>query len=191
MRISGGSAKGRKVGFKRAFRQKDESDELRPTSAKVREAIFNILRDQITNAVVLDLYAGTGAVGIEALSRGAGRVVFVEHNSQRVSIIKDLTERFGFKDRGVVIKERADLFLKRTEYIFDIIFVDPPYRSEELATVLPLIDARNVLSDHGVLIAEHHAKKRLPASIGNLRLKKVYKYGDTSLSVYRVERQAL
>lgn len=191
MRISGGSAKGRKVGFKRAFRQKDESDELRPTSAKVREAIFNILRDQITNAVVLDLYAGTGAVGIEALSRGAGRVVFVEHNSQRVSIIKDLTERFGFKDRGVVIKERADLFLKRTEYIFDIIFVDPPYRSEELATVLPLIGARNVLSDHGVLIAEHRAKKRLPASIGNLRLKKVYKYGDTSLSVYRVERQAL
>ncbi|MEW6118048.1 MAG: 16S rRNA (guanine(966)-N(2))-methyltransferase RsmD [Nitrospirota bacterium] len=184
MRISGGSAKGRKVGFKRAFRQKDESDELRPTSAKVREAIFNILRDQITDAVVLDLYAGTGAVGIEALSRGAGRVVFVEHNPQRVSIIKDLTERFGFKDRGVVIKERADRFLKRTEYIFDIIFVDPPYRSEELATVLPLIDARDVLSDRGVLIAEHHAKKKLPASIGNLELKKVYKYGDTSLSVY-------
>src|SRR5512135_1850951 len=107
MRISGGSAKGRKVGARKAFIAKGDSDELRPTAAKVRQAIFNILAGKIEGSRFLDLYAGTGAVGIEALSRGAGHVVFVEDSSARVGIIKNLLEKFGFTARASVIKAQA------------------------------------------------------------------------------------
>jgi 16S rRNA (guanine(966)-N(2))-methyltransferase RsmD len=189
MRISGGIAKGRKVGLRNAFVKKGEEDELRPTSAKVRQAIFNILGDRIIDAVFLDLYAGTGAVGIEALSRGAGKVFFVDDNSLRINIIKELIGKFGFKDRAEVVKDRASNFIKKSESVFDIIFVDPPYASGELDMVLPLIDERGILGDNGVVIAEHSSKKKLLSEIGSLRLIKTYKYGDTSLTLYRKEKE--
>jgi 16S rRNA (guanine(966)-N(2))-methyltransferase RsmD len=189
MRISGGIAKGRKVGLRKAFVKKGEEDELRPTSAKVRQAIFNILGDRIIDAAFLDLYAGTGAVGIEALSRGAEKVFFVDDNSLRISIIKELIEKFGFKDRAKVVKDRASNFIKKSESVFDIIFVDPPYASGELDMVLPLIDERSILGDNGVVIAEHSSKKKLLSEIGSLRLIKTYKYGDTSLTLYRKEEK--
>ncbi|MCL4457722.1 MAG: 16S rRNA (guanine(966)-N(2))-methyltransferase RsmD [Nitrospirae bacterium] len=196
MRISGGAAKGRKVGVKKAFTQKGEGDELRPTSAKVRQAIFNILGERIIDAAFLDLYAGTGAVGIEALSRGAGKAVFVDDNSLRVNIIKELIEKFAFKDRAVIIKDRASNFINnfltpnsklQTPDSFDIIFVDPPYASGEIDVILPLIDEKAVLRDNGVVIAEHSSKKPLAHEMGSLKLMKIYKYGDTSLTLYRKE----
>lgn len=189
MRISGGIAKGRRIGLRKAFVKKGEAGELRPTSAKVRQAIFNILGnilgDRIIDSEFLDLYAGTGAVGIEALSWGAGRVIFVDDNSLRIGIIKELIEKFGFKDRARVIKDKASNFLKKSESIFDIIFVDPPYASGELDIVLPLIDEKGVLRDNGIVIAEHSTKKILLPEIGSLKLIKTYKYGDTSLSLYK------
>ncbi len=203
MRISGGIAKRRKIGLKRAFIQKGEGDELRPTSAKVRQAIFNILGDKIIDSVFLDLYAGTGAVGIEALSRGAKKVFFVDDSSLRISIIKELIEKFGFKGKAVVIKDDAMQFLRKitlnsklqSRDFFDIIFVDPPYASEELYSVLPLIDERGILREKGVVIAEHSTKKLPPFTspldkegtrgMGSLKLIKTYKYGDTSLSLYK------
>jgi 16S rRNA (guanine966-N2)-methyltransferase len=195
MRISGGIAKGRKIGVKKAFAQKGEAGELRPTSAKVRQAIFNIIGDRIIDSVFLDLYAGTGAVGIEALSRGAKKTVFVDDNSLRISIIKKLLEKFGLKDMARVVKDRASNFIKKTESVFDIIFVDPPYASGELDMVLPLIDEKGILGDNGIVIAEHPSKKTPPFTspldkggirgVGSLRLIKTYKYGDTSLSLYK------
>lgn len=195
MRISGGIAKGRKFGLRKAFVKKGEEDELRPTSSKVRQAIFNILGDKIIGASFLDLYAGTGAVGIEALSRGAGKAVFVDDNALRVNIIKELIEKFGFKDMAAVIKDNAKHFLKKitqnsklkTQVFFDIIFVDPPYASGEIDLVLPLIDDCNILGDNGIMIAEHSSKKTLMTEIGRLKLIKNYKYGDTSLTLYRKE----
>ncbi|MCL5062529.1 MAG: 16S rRNA (guanine(966)-N(2))-methyltransferase RsmD [Nitrospiraceae bacterium] len=202
MRISGGAAKGRKVGLKKAFAKKGETDELRPTSAKVRQAIFNILGnilgDKIVGSRFLDLYAGTGAVGIEALSRGAGKTVFVDDNSLRINIIKELLEKFGFKDRAGVVKDKASNFIKKSESVFDIIFVDPPYASGELDMVLPLIDEKAILGNNGIVIAEHSSKKTPPFTspldkggirgVGSLKLIKTYKYGDTSLTLYRKER---
>lgn len=192
MRISGGAAKGRKLGIKKVFSKKkgksEEDDELRPTSAKVRQAIFNILQNRIVGAEFLDLYSGTGAVGIEALSRGAGKTVFVDNNSLRVNVIKDLLEKFGFKDRAVVIKDDAKHFLRKiTQNFFDIIFADPPYASGELDIVLPLLDEKGILRDNGIVIAEHSSKKSMPLAIGSLKLKKTYKYGDTSLTLYKKE----
>lgn len=186
MRISGGTAKGRKVAVRKAFLQK--GSELRPTSAKVRKAIFDILTGKIEGAVFLDLYAGTGAVGIEALSRGAAITVFVDEDSKRVNAIKELTERFGFKGKFDAVKDKAINFLKKTGYCFDIIFVDPPYDSEEIPIALSLIEQRNLLKDEGVIIAEHSSKKNF-LSKGNLKFVKKYRYGDTTLSLFRKENE--
>src|SRR3990172_6269991 len=140
MRIVAGNEKGRRVGSRRPFSQRGGDDELRPTPAKVREALFDILRDRVPGASFLDLYAGTGAVGIEALSRGAGHVVFVEVNPLRVKIIRQLLTEFGFVERATVVQANAYDYLKRNAFSggkYDIIFLDPPYSSEELMKVLP------------------------------------------------------
>lgn len=188
MRISGGSAKGRRIGLKKAFSEKGESDELRPTSAKVREALFDIVRDMLPGAVFLDLYSGTGGVGIEALSRGAAGTVLVESNRLRVKMIHHLLSEFGFADRARVVSARAFDFAKREiekGHRYDIIFLDPPYRSEELMKVLPLIGEGRIVREGGIVIAEHFFKTKLPESTGALRLLKSYKYGDTMLTVYK------
>ena len=185
MRISGGSAKGRKGGSRKAFVAKGDSDELRPTASKVRQAIFNILAGKIEGSRFLDLYAGTGAVGIEALSRGAGHVVFVENNPARVGIIETLVEKFGFIGRASVVKAQAESFLrKNAEGSFDIIFLDPPYATDEVAHSLQVIDESLLFRKEGTVIAEHSSKKILTYSLKTLRLKKNYRYGDTALTLY-------
>ncbi len=185
MRISGGTAKGRKVGIKKAFLQRENSDELRPTSAKVRAAVFNILVGRIEGSAFLDLYAGTGAVGIEALSRGAGRVVFVEENHLRVNIIKEFVDRFGFGGKALVVRSRVREFLEKNEDRFNLIFLDPPYASEETMQIISLIDELETSEEDGIIIAEHSSKIELEEQAGELRLKKIYKYGDTALSLYK------
>ena len=187
MRISGGSAKGRKVGLRKAFVAKGEGDELRPTSSKARQAIFDILGDRVMDADFLDLYAGTGAVGLEALSRGAKRVVFVERNNKRADMIKKFIDDFGFKDRALVVKDRVDTFLTKMRHRFDVVFIDPPYESKELADILPLIDKANILNNDGSVIIEHSSKKKMPDAAKNIIMMKSYKYGDTALTLYRKE----
>ena len=185
MRISGGSAKGRKVGFKKAFTGKSPDDELRPTAAKVRKAVFDIIAGRIDECRFLDLYAGTGAVGIEALSRGADDVFFVEGNTKRADMIKDLIAKFGFAAKAAVIKSQAGIFLGKSSFEpFDIIFVDPPYSSDELELTLQLIDRLECLTDGGILIAEHASRKSLSLPLRNLRMKKNYRYGDTALTLF-------
>ena len=188
MRISGGSARGRKIGFRKAFWKRDEGDELRPTSAKVREALFDILRKELPGSVFLDLYAGTGGVGIEALSRGAARAVMVESNKLRVRMIHHLLSEFDFSRSARVVNLRAYDFMEREgerEERYDIVFLDPPYGSEELTKILPLIGKGKIIREGGLVIAEHFSKTKLPGSVGGLKFVKGYKYGDTVLTVYR------
>ncbi len=193
MRVIAGAAKGRSFGFKKAFLKTTAEDELRPTSSKVRESIFNIIRDKLHGSVFLDLYAGTGSVGIEALSRGAAEVVFVETNASRIKIINQLLSEFGFAERTRVINSAAYDFISRKAsdlcktLKYDIIFLDPPYRSIELIKVLPVIGKGDILRDSGVVIAEYLSKMAIPDIIDKLRLIKKYKYGDTGLAVYRLE----
>ncbi|HSW62841.1 MAG TPA: 16S rRNA (guanine(966)-N(2))-methyltransferase RsmD [Dissulfurispiraceae bacterium] len=187
MRISGGSAKGRTVILKKAFVRKSGHDELRPTSGKVREAIFNILGPQVPGCRFLDLFAGTGAVGFEALSRGAREVDFVDISGSRVRLIDDLAERFGFREHACSVKENAEAYLRNNRTPYDIIFVDPPYASDELTRILSLLDADTVLAPGGTLIIEHAKKSSLPGKLEQAELKKCYKYGDTMLSLYRKE----
>lgn len=191
MRISGGVAKGRKIGIKKAFSKKVEDFELRPTSSKVREALFDIIRDKVSEASFLDLYAGTGAVGIEALSRGARNAVFVESDLLRAKLINNLLIEFSLKDKAKVVKMSAFDFILgegRRGHKYDIVFVDPPYHSEELMKMLSLIGGGDILEAAGIVVVEHFSKITLPDIIGDIMFVKHYKYGDTTLSLYRLER---
>lgn len=191
VRISSGKLKGRQVVTSKKIFTSTEGDELRPTSSKVREAVFNILQAEIDQALFLDLYAGTGAVGLEALSRGAERVFFVESNQVRSKAITGHIEKLGLGARASVYQEKAEVFLQRavrTGMKFDIIFVDPPYLSDEILKVLPYIAEHNILKDDGCILAEHSSKEVLPEQLHDIRTIKNYRYGDTKITLYRKEQ---
>lgn len=189
MRIIGGEAKGRRIGIKKTFLSM-KSCPLRPTSAKVRKALFDILRGRVVNSLFLDLYAGSGAVGLEALSRGASLVVFVEDNSFRVDAIRRMVNIIGFDKKVQIIKESAISYINKLTEAgvrqFDIIFADPPYGSKQLDEIIFLLGKSNLISDDGVLVVEHSSKKTdIPLVAGSLKLLKQYRYGDTTLSLFK------
>ena len=188
VRISGGKLKGRNIPGSKEIIAQPGSNELRPTSSKVRESVFNILRDEIDEASFLDLYAGTGAMGIEALSRGAVTVVFVEENKVRSGKILDFIRRLGQEDRAMVFRETAESFLLRTAKAgrsFDIIFIDPPYASDETGKVVPLIAELGILKDGGSMLVEHSSRKLVPEEADGIRKTRTYRYGDTTITLYR------
>ncbi|MDI6889539.1 MAG: 16S rRNA (guanine(966)-N(2))-methyltransferase RsmD [Thermodesulfovibrionales bacterium] len=192
MRISGGLAKGRRTATKRLFSGASGDEKLRPTPSKVREAIFDIIRDRIEGASFVDLYAGTGTVGLEALSRGAGRAVFVEPNMLRARAIKENAVKFGFRKKAIVVDGEAYEFLKRAsaeKKRFDIFFLDPPYFSEEIMKTLPMIEEKRLLNDGGTVIVEHFFKRKLPETVGELKMIRSYRYGDTMLTIYRKKEE--
>ncbi|MDP2754926.1 MAG: 16S rRNA (guanine(966)-N(2))-methyltransferase RsmD [Nitrospirota bacterium] len=188
MRISGGIAKGRQIVTKKYFSKASDEEQLRPTSSKVREALFDIIRNEIDGASFVDLYAGTGTVGFEALSRGASRAIFVEPNDLRAITIKKNADEFGFREKAQVVKSRAHEFLEKSsskKESFDIFFVDPPYHSEEIKKVLPMIGEKGLLNKSGVVIVEHFFKREMPETAGELKIDRSYRYGDTMLTFYR------
>ena len=190
MRISSGKYKGRKIGTGKLFPGSGSTSDLRPTPAKVREAIFDILRDLAEGASFLDLYAGSGAIGFEAASRGAARVTFVESVRPRADAIRKAVEAIGVTAGTEVHCADAGMFLRKASGAgdrYDIVFADPPYGSEEIGKVLPLIAEYGILDAGGVLLAEHARKKQVPERVGSLMRMKQYRYGDTMLSLYRNE----
>jgi 16S rRNA (guanine966-N2)-methyltransferase len=185
MRISAGVAKGRSTATKKLFSHTSKGEELRPTSSKVREALFDILRDRLDDALFVDLYAGTGTVGLEALSRGAKKAVFVEQSYARVRAIRENVIKLGFQGRGDVRRGRSCDFIARYEgEHVDICFVDPPYKSDEIDRVLTLIGEKDLLRHQGIVIVEHFYKKSVPEKVGKVIMKRSYRYGDTMLTVY-------
>lgn len=180
MKVSGGIAKGRKLKVPKAC--------LRPTSEKVKEALFNILREKVKGSVFVDLYSGTGGIGLDALSRGAKRVVFVETNPSSVKILKDNISSLGFDDRAEVLSSDAGEFLHKTIMKgerFDILFLDPPYHTGEMERIFKVLSKGDILREGGILVAEHFKKKKLPEEAGNLKLLKSYFYGDTVLTLFK------
>ncbi len=183
MRISSGKSRGRKIAH-------DKSRDLRPTSAKVREAVFNIVQRDIEGASFVDLFAGTGAVGIEALSRGAAEVTFVESKEKRTRALREVLESFGLSERSRIVTREAIAFLKGYDGPgFDILFADPPYRYEGINELIRIIYNRNMVREGGTLIIEHASKSALPRRIGNIVLRRRYHYGDTVLSRYGREHE--
>ncbi|MDP3803975.1 MAG: 16S rRNA (guanine(966)-N(2))-methyltransferase RsmD [Candidatus Omnitrophota bacterium] len=181
MRIIGGEYRSRLI-------QMPKGIEVRPTQDRVREAIFNILGD-INGKVVLDLFAGSGAFGLEALSRGASHVTFVENNSRCLAVIEENVGSLNIPDSKSYIARGSVLSLlpkmQRDGNKYDIIFLDPPYHKDMARKCLINIDYRDILPQFGLVVAEHFKKDSLEADLDTLETMTERKYGDTLVTIYR------
>jgi 16S rRNA (guanine(966)-N(2))-methyltransferase RsmD len=166
---------------------------LRPTSDRLRETLFNILAPNISGARFADLFAGTGAIGIEALSRGAAEVVFIENHAPAAALIRknldSLGIRSGFTVLPVDILRGLEMLASRRKAVqagFNLIFLDPPYAAAaDYERVLEFLGATDLLTPGGMVIAEHGRKNALPEKAESLRRFRVLKQGDAALSFYR------
>ena len=161
----------------------------RPTSDRLRETLFNVLAPRIEEAVVLDLYAGSGAVGIEALSRGAANVVFVERAPGALKVLRENLARLGLTEGFRIVGSGVGSFLRKADATgrFDIVFLDPPYDEEaEYKNALGLLgtEAAGLLAERGLVIAEHRRNARLEDQYGSLRRTRLLQQGDAALSFY-------
>ncbi len=181
MRIIAGSARGLRLETLAGY-------ESRPTTAKVKEAVFSAIQFEVDGRHVLDLFAGSGQMGLEALSRGAVGCVFVDNSAKAVRVVHDnlarLLKRFGDNKKNVdVLNTDAISYLKSTEDNFDLVFIDPPYASNLLK---PALDAaQELMNKGGVIVCESDADARLPEKIGRLSLNRVYNYGRVYIWLYR------
>ena len=177
MRVITGSAKGR------VLETLPGDDIVRPTTDRVKEAMFSIIQFEIEGRRVLDLFAGSGQLGIEALSRGAAYAVFVDKTADSVNCVKRNLIKTGLKMNASVIQADSLTFLKTTKETFDIALLDPPYSTGVLQQAVVL--AAEKMSDGGVIICEHPKGEEMPEKAGEFSLYREYKYGKTALSVYR------
>ena len=178
-RITGGSERGRKV---RATRGAG----LRPTAERVRSAIFSMIgRSAVEGGHVLDLYAGTGALGIEALSRGASWAEFVEVHPGRCQDIRDSLRQLGLVGRGHVGCARVEGVLHRLEDTFDLVLIDPPYTLDPWDLLMDRLTSGHLLKESALVVAEHQHRRQLEESYGRLLRVKSRRHGDTSISIYR------
>jgi len=163
----------------------------RPTSDRVKESLFNIIMEYLADAYVLDLYAGTGSLGIEALSRGARLAVFVDKSVKSTGLIKENLINTKLIDRGIVIKGEIFNVLYgffQKEVKFDIIFLDPPYNKGLAEETLKVIGKENMLSANGIISTETGSNENIPLEIGTLQLVSHRKYGNTALAFYKKQQ---
>lgn len=159
----------------------------RPTADRVKEAMFSILQFALPGARVLDLFGGTGQLGIEAISRGAKSAVFVDHNDEACRLIRENLRLAKMEEQGRVVKGDYLSYLKSTKDKFDIILLDPPYAEVFLENALKLITEIDILQSDGIIVAECPFGKELPADYAGYTRSRDYKYGKTVLVVYRKE----
>ena len=160
---------------------------VRPTADPVRESVFMILSPRLPEASVLDLYAGSGALGIEALSRGAERCLFVESDRQAVAVLSQNLARLGLAARSTIAQAPVERWLERADrrLRFDLVLMDPPYRAPGIAAVLRALAAGRRLAAGGLLVFEHDRRLRIPEAEGAdpwFRIEDERRYGDTIVS---------
>lgn len=178
MRVITGSARGRRL-------RELEGMETRPTTDRVKEGLFSIIQFEIEGRRVLDLFAGTGQLGIECLSRGAASVVFVDQRQDAVRLIRENLAVTDLADRARVVCGGAAEFLAGTRETFDLIFLDPPYGTGLLEDVLQRCSLTefDILNPHGIIVAEHPADR--PPQVPAVCRGRVYRYGKIGLTVMR------
>ncbi len=177
MRVITGSARGRKL-------KTPETYDIRPTTDNVKESLFNIIQFDIEGRQVLDLFAGTGQLGIECLSRGAAGVTFVDRDRDAVRIVRENLKSCGLS--APVIQEDALRYLDRGQR-FDLVFVDPPYDSGLYEAVLNRINLVDILSDGGIIICEARRERELPEMSAPYQKGREYCYGKVKLCFYKKE----
>jgi len=185
MRITGGHAKGKILSSFKGLN-------IRPTSDHVREAIFSILGQDFTGKRVMDLFAGTGVLGLEAISRGANSAVFVEISSQAIALIRKNIQMCGFTDRATVLKKDLRKALPSLDSMgglpFDVVFVDPPYRQGLVPQSLARLVQKRVLADNAIVLAETYKTEELVREVSGLLLVDCRTYGDTKINFYKWRR---
>lgn len=179
MQVIAGSLRGRKL-------KTLTGDLTRPTTSMVREAIFNILGSGLEGARVLDLYSGSGALAIEALSRGAKEAVLVERSSEAQAIILDNLKALGLGDRAALIRGDVRAKLATLGGPFDVVLADPPYRTVDWPELLAALQAPGLLAPGATVLVEHARGEELPDECGALKLAKAYRYGATHLARYQL-----
>ena len=157
----------------------------RPTADRVKEALFSIINFDLPGAAVLDLFGGTGQLGIEALSRGANSAVFVDQREDACKIIRENLRRTKLETQGRVVRSDYLDYLRRSREKFDIILLDPPYAEVFLENALKCITEIDILKTGGIIVAERSVEKELPFEFEGYTRSKDYKYGKTLLTIYR------
>jgi 16S rRNA (guanine966-N2)-methyltransferase len=181
MRVIGGKARGRRL-------KVPKGQAVRPTSDRVKEALFNILSHDLSGIKLLDLFAGTGNVSIEAISRGAAEAILIDSSDKSGKVIRENLSRVGFTDRAsvrIVPVSRALRSLARQGESFDMIFLDPPYQRNWVNACLAAIARGNLLRESGTVVVEHSAREQPNAEYRSLILKDQRNYGDTWLSFFK------
>lgn len=187
MRVIGGTLRGRKLSAPRGYG-------TRPTADRVRESLFNVLAPTVADAAVLDLFAGSGALGIEALSRGARFAVFVESDAGACAVLRQNVERLGLQQQAHVRQARVEAAIGRlaaSGQQFDLILMDPPYGSRLTRPVLAQLADEQLAAPDAVVAVEHDRRDDVPESAGSgaqaLVRFRVLQYGDTAVSLYRLQ----
>ncbi|HEY5870294.1 MAG TPA: 16S rRNA (guanine(966)-N(2))-methyltransferase RsmD [Candidatus Tectomicrobia bacterium] len=159
---------------------------VRPTSGRVRQALFNMLRELVQDAIFMDLFAGTGSVGLEALSHGARHVYFVEHDRRALMILQANIQRCDMAQRVTIVAAALPQALQQlpASVQADVLFLDPPYASDLAEMTLAALVERHVLAAHGVLVWQHLARRVIPPTVLERLLWKSRRYGNTQLSLY-------
>ncbi|MFH1395004.1 MAG: 16S rRNA (guanine(966)-N(2))-methyltransferase RsmD [Candidatus Omnitrophota bacterium] len=181
MRIIGGEYKGRKI-------KQPKQLTVRPTKDRVREAVFNIIAGKVPDSGVLDLFAGSGAYGLEALSRGAKQAVFVEKNKKTVSVLKENIQMLELEGHTAVLAmdvKKGLEFIWQNGQKFDVIFCDPPYSKGIVKKTLNMINHYDILKPSGLMIIEHHRDESIPPSEGNVFVCKQKSYKNILISVFQ------
>ena len=177
MHVITSTARGRKLGQLQGM-------DTRPTTDQVKESIFNIIQFDIEGRRVLDLFAGTGQLGIECLSRGAASAVFVDRRPDAAALTRENLKLCDLTDRSRVVAGDSMEFLKAAREKYDLIFLDPPYETELLETAIAHIARHDLLNVHGMMIAEHPVDKALPALSAPYRMGRTYRYGKIAVTIY-------
>ncbi len=184
MRVIGGVAKGRRLVGAGSAR-------TRPISDNVKESLFNILTPYIPNSRCLDLFAGTGAIGIEALSQGAEWTTFVECSPRMIRVIHKNLNLTALASQAEVIQgdvRRVMPFLHRQQEVFHIVFVDPPYEHGLVPVTLDILSTHKLLDQDGIIVARHERRQEMSGVFGDLELTRQERYGDTVVSFYMFGR---
>ncbi|NLF34931.1 MAG: 16S rRNA (guanine(966)-N(2))-methyltransferase RsmD [Clostridiales bacterium] len=178
MRVITGTARGRKLKELRGY-------DTRPTTDRVKESIFNIIQFDIEGRRVLDLFSGTGQMGIECLSRGAAHCVFVDQRREAAALVRENLTHTALTDRGRVVQGDALAFLHGCREKFDLIFLDPPYAGDMLQNALKTIAAIDIVTGNGIIICESTREAELPVLSAPYGQARTYRYGNTSVALYR------
>ena len=178
MRVITGSARGRRL-------RELEGMETRPTTGKVKEGLFSAIQFEIEGRRVLDLFAGTGQLGIECLSRGAAAAIFIEHRRDAAALIRENLKCTGLEDRAKIVQGDAMDFLSITQEVFDLVLLDPPYASGLLPKALKCLTSQDLLRPGGIITAEHPAEQPPPPVPEPYSLQRTYRYGKIAVTLYR------